>query len=144
MVNDNPVPTAPTKEGRKIFEASAFSGPIPPPDLLDKYNQMIPDGADRILKMAEKQSIHRQCIEKWAVIGGTILSHFGVLCALIIALATLYFGSNLIQAGHVISGSIFAGSGLVGLVAAFIYGTRSRRQERMRRDQQNRNLIRQK
>jgi len=94
--------------------------------------------------MAEKQSIHRQCIEKWAVIGGTILSHFGVLCALIIALATLYFGSNLIQAGHVISGSIFAGSGLVGLVAAFIYGTRSRRQERMRRDQQNRNLIRQK
>jgi len=40
---------APTKEGRKIFEASAFSGPIPPPDLLDKYNQMIPDGADRIL-----------------------------------------------------------------------------------------------
>jgi len=131
------------KEGRKVFQASSFSGPIPPPDLLDKYNQMIPDGANRILQMAEKQSIHRQYIEKWAVIGGTILSYFGVFCALIIALATLYFGSQLIYAGHVISGSIFAGTGLIGLVTAFIYGTRSRRVERQEKAQRNKELIQQ-
>lgn len=132
------------KTPRVTVTAATFSGPIPPPELLGKYAEIIPNGADRILKMAESQSSHRQHIEKWAVIGGTILSYFGVLCALIIALFTLYFGSQLILKGYVVAGSIFAGSGLVGLVTAFIYGTRSRREERHRRDQQNRELTQQK
>lgn len=122
-------------------EARAFSGPIPPPELLLKYNEIIPGGAERILKMAENQSIHRQCIEKWAVIGGTILSYFGVLCAACIALGALYFGTKLIQNGYVISGSVLGGGGLTGLVAAFIYGTRSRREERQQRERQHRELI---
>jgi len=140
LANDNPTKNI---EG-VIAQASSYSGPIPPPDLLAKFAEIIPNGADRILKMAENQSKHRQCIEKWAVIGGTILSHFGVACAMIIVLGTLYFGSQLIREGHTISGSIFAGSGLLGLVTAFIYGTRSRREERKLRDQRNRELIRQK
>lgn len=142
---NNPIENIP--ENRKLLarqQTVAFSGPIPPPELLSKYGEIIPNGADRILKMAENQSTHRQCIEKWAVIGGTILSYFGVFCAGIIALATLYLGSQLIRGGHVVPGSIFAGSGLIGLVTAFIYGTRSRKDERSRRDQQNRELIRQK
>jgi uncharacterized membrane protein len=136
-------PNNPPRENQKIIarQEISFSGPIPPPELLSKYGEIIPNGADRILKMAENQSTHRQCIEKWAVIGGTILSYFGVLCAGIIALGTLYLGSQVIREGHVISGSIFAGSGLVGLVTAFIYGTRARKEERLRRDQQNRELI---
>jgi uncharacterized membrane protein len=59
---DNPVPGNMRKLVRT--EAALFSGPIPPPDLLERYNQIIPEGADRILKMAEKQSAHRQKIEK--------------------------------------------------------------------------------
>ena len=147
-LQNNPNNPAETKtENSRILarqQTVAFSGPIPPPELLAKYGEIIPNGADRILTMAENQSTHRQCIEKWAIIGGTILSYFGVLCAGIIAVGTLYFGSQLIREGHVVSGSIFAGSGLVGLVTAFIYGTRSRRQERLQRDQKNRELIRQK
>ncbi len=136
LANDNPAKGI-------IAQASSYSGPIPPPDLLAKFGEIIPNGADRILKMAENQSKHRQCIEKWAVIGGTILSHFGVLCAACIALGALYFGSGLVQNGHTVEGSILGGGGLTGLVAAFIYGTRSRREERRQRDQQNKELIRQ-
>lgn len=94
--------------------------------------------------MAEKQSAHRQYVEKWAIIGGTVLSYFGVACAAGIAIATLYFGSDLIGKGHTIPGSILSGSGLVGLVTAFIYGTRSRREERQQKDRRNRELIQQK
>jgi hypothetical protein len=94
--------------------------------------------------MAENQSAHRQYIEKWAVIGGTMLSYFGVLCAAVIALGTLYVGSQLILNGYIISGSTLGGGGLVGLVTAFIYGTRSRKEERQQREQRNRELIRQK
>jgi len=139
LANDNPM--------RGIIAqatSSVYSGPIPPPDLLAKFGEIIPNGADRILKMAEEQSNHRRCIEKWAVIGGTILSYVGVGCAMIIAFGTLYFGSQLIREGHAIYGSVFAGSGLIGLVTAFIYGTRSRREERQRRDQRNKELVPQK
>jgi uncharacterized membrane protein len=122
-------------------ETVTFSGPIPPPEVLSKYADIIPNGADRILKMAEKQSDHRQHLEKWAVIGGTILSYFGVFFAFILALATIYFGSNLIEKNHTITGSIFAGVGLLGLVSAFIYGTRSRKEERLRREKINKELI---
>jgi len=133
-----------TPQKTVITQAESFSGPIPHPALLAKYGEIIPNGANRILEMAEKQSAHRQCIEKWAIIGGTILSYFGVSCAAIIAIGTLYFGSQLISGGHTIPGSILSGSGLVGLVTAFIYGTRSRREERQQRDQRNKELIRQK
>jgi uncharacterized membrane protein len=143
LINDNPIPAQGTPKSIRAQALAAFSGPIPPPDLLDKYNQIIPDGADRILKMAERQSAHRQYIEKWAVIGGTILSYVGVLCAACISSGALYLGYRLIQNGHVIPGAVLGGGGLTGLVAAFIYGTRSRREERRRRDQQNKELIRQ-
>jgi uncharacterized membrane protein len=139
-------PNNPNTQNQTIIARTetAFIGPIPPPELLAKYAEIIPNGADRILKMAENQSAHRQHIERWAVIGGTILSHFGVLCAAIIALSALYLGSELIRAQHITSGSIFAGSGLVALVGAFIYGTHSRKEERQQRDQRHRALIGQK
>lgn len=87
--------------------------------------------------MAERQSSHRQHIEKWAVIGGTTLAHCGVFCAFGIALGTLYCGYKLISAGHVASGTIFGGLGLVGIVGAFIYGTQSRKEERLQKYSKN-------
>ncbi|MCL2659595.1 MAG: DUF2335 domain-containing protein [Acidobacteriaceae bacterium] len=35
------------------------SGPLPPPDVLTQYDQVVPNGAERIMAMAEQQSRHR-------------------------------------------------------------------------------------
>lgn len=43
-----------------VKQQISFSGPIPHPDLLAQYDQIIPNGADRILLMAEAQSRHRR------------------------------------------------------------------------------------
>ena len=43
---------------------SEFSGPIPPPNIIKGYEEVLPGSADRILAMAEKQSNHRQEMEK--------------------------------------------------------------------------------
>ena len=40
-----------------------YSGPIPPPDMLKGYNEIMPGLVDRIVITAEKQSIHRQSME---------------------------------------------------------------------------------
>lgn len=37
----------------------AFSGPLPPPQVLDGYDRLITDGADRIMAMAEREQSHR-------------------------------------------------------------------------------------
>ena len=41
-----------------------YCGPIPPPDLLHHYNQIIPGAAERILQMAEAEATHRHEIER--------------------------------------------------------------------------------
>jgi uncharacterized membrane protein len=43
--------------------SSSFSGPLPPPNLLAQYNEVLPDGANRIVTMAERQAKHRQRLE---------------------------------------------------------------------------------
>jgi hypothetical protein len=39
--------------------ATHWSGPLPPPSELEKIDQIIPGGADRLLRMAEKEQTHR-------------------------------------------------------------------------------------
>lgn len=50
-----------------IRKASTFSGPLPPPEILGEYNEMLKDGAERIMKMAENQSKHRIELEKHTI-----------------------------------------------------------------------------
>lgn len=46
------------------LHASLFSGPLPPPDALQGYENISPGFANRILVMAEQQSVHRQELER--------------------------------------------------------------------------------
>jgi uncharacterized membrane protein len=46
---------------------SVRSAPLPEPSELAVYNQIIPNGADRIMKMAEAQTVHRIEIEKTVI-----------------------------------------------------------------------------
>ena len=118
------------------------SGPIPNPELLEKYNEIIPDGADRIMKMAETQSKHRQNLETVVITGGNSRANLGVVFAFVFAMTIALVGGTLIYFDKTIQGMIFAGVGLTGIVYLFIYGTRSQKEERQRRDTQNRELTR--
>ena len=42
-----------------LTSATGWSGPLPPPEALEKFNRIIPNGADRIVTMAEKEQAHR-------------------------------------------------------------------------------------
>ena len=50
------------KPGSLNVRGSSFSGPIPPPNIIKGYEEILPGSADRIIAMAENQSKHRQ---KW-------------------------------------------------------------------------------
>jgi len=54
----NSTPTATTQ-----IQHASFSGPIPPPTVLEGYDRIIPGAAERILVMAEADAKHQQEIE---------------------------------------------------------------------------------
>jgi len=41
----------------------AYSGPIPHPNDLARYEEILPGAAERIMKMAELQAEHRRALE---------------------------------------------------------------------------------
>ena len=48
-----------------LATATAWKGPIPPPAVLDQYNLIVPDAAERILIMAEEEArIRRDQVQK--------------------------------------------------------------------------------
>ena len=52
---------------RLAITAESYSGPLPHPDHLRHFEATLPGAADRIIKMAEKQSAHRREMEALTV-----------------------------------------------------------------------------
>jgi uncharacterized membrane protein len=113
-----------------IRQEFLFSGPLPPPQILNQYNDAVANGAERIMAMAEKQSEHRRKLEATVLKTDSRNSLLGIVCAFVLGLVTVVTGAVVVVMGHTWPGTILGSAGLVGLVSAFIYGTRERRKER--------------
>ena len=105
-------------------------GPLPSPEVLAKYDDIVAGAAERIITMAEMQARHRQELEKIVVKSGARDSLLGLIFALIIGLATIIGGTYVAVGGHPTEGTILGGVGLASLVGVFVYGSRQRRAER--------------
>ena len=78
----------------KLVHQEAYQGPLPHPDLLVKYEEIIPGSAERILSMAEKEQQHRHQLEN-EVIKKEIAQkgrglNFGFTLALLIVVVGAY------------------------------------------------------
>ena len=116
--------------------SASWSGPIPPPGDIERYEAVLPGATDRILTMAEKAQSHRHDrammsleTEKMVASEDSKRSYLGVVSALLISLICIGGGLYLIFAGQAWAGIALVGFDLAGLVAVFIYGTNSRRTE---------------
>ncbi|MBW1649827.1 MAG: DUF2335 domain-containing protein [Deltaproteobacteria bacterium] len=94
---------------------------------------MLPNSADRILKMAEEQAAHRRRVEKDIIKTEMFNSKVGLFLGFIIGLSAVVGGVACIITGHETGGSIIGGFGLSSLVSVFVYGNRERRKERENR-----------
>src|SRR5215208_5666614 len=45
------------------FQGTVFQGPLPPPEILARYNDAVPGAAERLIQMAERNQDHRQKLE---------------------------------------------------------------------------------
>ena len=119
----------------KVITHTEISGPIPPPQVLQQYNSIVPDAAERIIRMAEKQSEHRMYLERKVVDSGVLKSYLGMIFAAGIAVYGLYIAKEISVNGNPWAAGIIAALDLGGLVSVAIYnGLMQKKEREMRRE----------
>ena len=123
------------EEQQKVIKSITFSsfqsysGPLPAPESLEKYNKILPDGAERIMRMAENQSNHRISIENIVISGQVKQSGRGQIFGLIIAFVAIGASILLSMFGHEIVAGIIGGGSVVGLVTVFVVGRKEQKEQ---------------
>jgi len=122
---NQPAPTRTTA----VAVSQSFSGPLPPPEVLEHYERIAPGTAERLLAMAESQSQHRQGLEKAVVEGNLRHESLGQVFAFIIALAAVSGSLALLWAGRSVEGLTGMLGTLATLAGVFVYGRWSKQRE---------------
>lgn len=127
---DAPAPQEPalSQEELVLLQAS-WEGPLPPPQVLQAYESIVPGAADRILRMAEAQSESRLQTERTIVNGDSKRAYLGILAGFILSMVVIGGGIYLIATGHDWAGASLIGLNLVGLAGVFVYGSKNLRDE---------------
>jgi uncharacterized membrane protein len=107
----------------------SFIGPIPPPNILKGYNEVVKDGAERILAMAENQSNHRIQLETHAIKEELKQSRLGQLFGFILGVLGLGLATTLALLGHDTIAGIFGTTTIVGLVTVFVLGKKAQQKD---------------
>jgi uncharacterized membrane protein len=119
-------PTVPAgqKEQTKVAHLTQqqFSGPVPPPQILQGYDQIIPGAAERILRMAEEDAEHQKEIEKTAItLAGEEVKR-GQRYGLTIGILAFITSIIALALGSEKTAIALGGTTVVGLVAVFVTG----------------------
>ena len=97
---------------------AGMSGPLPPPQMVRDYGHTIPDGANRIMVMAEKTQDALICDRR----EGRRAEQRGQYLAFICLLAVLATGIILAVVGREILGTGLSGACLAAMVYTFVHG----------------------
>jgi uncharacterized membrane protein len=108
-------------------QVTHYEGPIPDPETLNRYEQIAPGTAERIIAMAEKEQSHRHEIESTVVSAQTSdvrderkAEARGQWFALFFCTMAIAAGAYSIHAGHPGWGIVLCGATLASVVGIFI------------------------
>jgi uncharacterized membrane protein len=107
----------------------SFSGPLPPPETLDRYNQILPGAAERIITMAESQHQHRQGLETLVIHSNVKAQKLGTILGFIVAMTVVLGGMYLVHEGKNAPGLAAILTALASLVGVFLYSKREQQKD---------------
>lgn len=110
--------------------ASQFSGPIPPPEILRMYDEVVPGTAATIISWAQTEAGHVRDMERLAVEGELKERARGQWMGLTIGVVALVAAVVCVVLGSAWVGATIGGATVVSLVGAFVYGQYVQRQDR--------------
>lgn len=121
-------------EQKMTFQLS--EGPLPPPDILEAYDRVVPNGADRIMALAERQSQHRQDMEAKVIDGNVWAQRFGVIATFTLTFTAMILGALLVFLGkNAYFGSLLSFAGLGGALISRILGRKAQDRERQKKSE---------
>lgn len=111
----------------------AYSGALPHPDHLERFEKIMPGISARIMNMAEKEGDHRRAQETLLVeanVQDMKLQHENIArgqrCAFWISIAGLMVSAMLVYSGQHLIGASLGGGVITALAATFIIGRSSK------------------
>jgi uncharacterized membrane protein len=104
------------------FAEEHFSGPIPPPRVLEGYEKIVPGAAERILAMAESDMRHQQQYDNAILKASKDNIARGQILGFLIGIATISASIYSAILEYPWLAGILGGSTVVGLVTAFVVG----------------------
>ncbi|GLU54437.1 hypothetical protein Dfri01_38980 [Dyadobacter frigoris] len=115
------------------MKVTRHRGPLPSPETLRQYNEVIPDLGERLVTMAEKEGDHRREIQrkdadhrremdKKLVEGSLSFPKRGQMIAAGLTVFIVSLGSYLVATGNATAGTTIIVSTVVSLAAIFVLG----------------------
>ncbi|MEA1966754.1 MAG: DUF2335 domain-containing protein [Thermodesulfobacteriota bacterium] len=114
------LPVQKTEQIAAQLTAEQFSGPIPHPDILRGYNQVLPGVAERILAMAELDQRHQIEIETSAQKLTANEAKRGQLFGLMVSISAFITSGVALFKGFENAAMFLGGTTVVGLVTVFV------------------------
>lgn len=113
-----------------LFEAT--SGSMPPPTMLGRYNNVVPNGAERIMDMAESQQSHRTQLESRVVDSDIAIRNRALTLGFWVVMTAIIGGIVLATFGLELIGSTMIAGGLISSGLTYFKGLAAK-EERMSR-----------
>jgi uncharacterized membrane protein len=123
----------PAGELSVVQQMMTFSGPLPPPQVLGMYDQVVPGMAERLVAAFESQQKHRHFLESAVVTGGITRSWFGIWFGFVISLVRLGVTAYAIHLKLQWAASVLGVGTLGSIVTTFITGRAQQEKERSER-----------
>jgi len=110
----------PNQNSSQIVSAQ-WQGPLPPPEALANFDQIIPNGAERIMKMVEDEQAHRISYEQAhlnALAGDTRRGHYIGLAISVASIAGAVYAASL--GAHWSVSIALVGVPILGIIRAIV------------------------
>jgi uncharacterized membrane protein len=118
----NPEKSAPEIIAVSASKTEVFSGPLPPPEYLEKYERVHPGAAQQIFTTFERLTTHQIEMEKQALSSETGRATLGVAAGFVIAMTLIIGGVFCICLGHDWAGATIIVSCVATLAGVFVHG----------------------
>ena len=102
------------------IQSASFRGPLPPPSMFAKYDDVLPGAAERLFTMAEKEQEHRIDWETKALSGSIRSTTLGQWLGFGIALFGIFASGYVATQGMTAVAIVLAGGSLAGLFRSFL------------------------